>query len=408
MREHFRSRLLKVSQPAYVVALGLTALIAIVAAVPGAIDRTVAMNGWTVPDWLISYEGGFVRRGLFGQVAYTLGDVVGVRPQYIALGAYLAAFVAFTALMFDLFRRAADPRPLLALAFAPFMFLFEFGSGPAVFRKDTLDLLLVAALALAYARANGKRINLAPEIGLAVLPLLVLTHEMFFLYSPYILLFAALEQPSRERWIRIGALWLVSAAAFLASVMFRGDPAMVAKLCQGLAEHSGAPQVLSVCLVEGPMQSLGQTPADGWQLLHREYGAEMAASLPLAVFLLAFAFAPVAPAIWGMRVHRPMQFWMLVGLTLLAGLATLPLFAVAVDWGRFIRLHAVSVGLIVTAIVVRGQREGWAQLSPRGAEILASGSYMAFVIGYAVCWRLNHLGDLVGSGVAGVIFGRLL
>ena len=35
-------------------------------------DRT--MTGWGLSEFLINYEGGFVRRGLVGQIAYLTGD----------------------------------------------------------------------------------------------------------------------------------------------------------------------------------------------------------------------------------------------------------------------------------------------------------------------------------------------
>jgi hypothetical protein len=48
---------------------------------------------WTVSDWLINYEGGFVRRGLPGQAAYVIGNLFHMSPAVIVAVFYISLFV---------------------------------------------------------------------------------------------------------------------------------------------------------------------------------------------------------------------------------------------------------------------------------------------------------------------------
>ena len=39
-------------------------------------------NSWTVGEWLISYEGGFIRRGLPGQIIFYLSSNLDINPIF--------------------------------------------------------------------------------------------------------------------------------------------------------------------------------------------------------------------------------------------------------------------------------------------------------------------------------------
>ena len=41
------------------------------------------INAWTIGEWLINYEGGFVRRGLFGSIIYKLSYGFNINPFLI-------------------------------------------------------------------------------------------------------------------------------------------------------------------------------------------------------------------------------------------------------------------------------------------------------------------------------------
>jgi hypothetical protein len=40
-------------------------------------------HGWTIGEWLISYEGGFVRRGLPGSIIHSGAVALGISPIHL-------------------------------------------------------------------------------------------------------------------------------------------------------------------------------------------------------------------------------------------------------------------------------------------------------------------------------------
>ena len=46
-------------------------------------NKTYLDDSWTIGEWLINYQGGFVRRGLLGEAIYLLCNVIKISPIYV-------------------------------------------------------------------------------------------------------------------------------------------------------------------------------------------------------------------------------------------------------------------------------------------------------------------------------------
>ena len=64
-------------------------------------------NGWTVGEWLISYSGGFVRRGLIGSIIFQISEATKLNP--ILLVQIISAYpFLFSTTDLDLKNKARD------------------------------------------------------------------------------------------------------------------------------------------------------------------------------------------------------------------------------------------------------------------------------------------------------------
>ena len=63
------------------------------------------VNGYGYTEMLIDYGGGFVRRGMLGDLIHRLAAAAGVSPLNIIRPLCMAAFVAVAAFFFSRFRR---------------------------------------------------------------------------------------------------------------------------------------------------------------------------------------------------------------------------------------------------------------------------------------------------------------
>ena len=119
------------------------------------LERFPRSYAWS--ELMIAYQGGYVRRGLLGHLAFLLDDVVGARP-------FLAGIVALGYVAVILFyvpaARRAGPWIGMLFVLSPATLLFPLLDPEAFGRKDAL-ILTTFALSLAAARALGRGAALA-------------------------------------------------------------------------------------------------------------------------------------------------------------------------------------------------------------------------------------------------------
>ena len=171
---------------------------------------------WNVGDWLIGYQGGFVRRGLIGQVVFDLGRHGPKIPPPASIFFLQVVLVLLSAIGITLLAKAKRDRWLPWMVLSPAGLLFfitnrrfivtsKIGStilknyGAGGMRKEILLFVIVVALALAIGRSRRTRWIL---LGLALVAYLVemLSWEAaaFFLPILFVLLAAALRDETRD------------------------------------------------------------------------------------------------------------------------------------------------------------------------------------------------------------------
>ncbi|WP_102110379.1 hypothetical protein [Oceaniglobus roseus] len=306
-------------------------------------DLAAGGEPWHQGDWLINDAGGTVRRGPFGAALIALADLAGLSPVALTVAVQAALVLVAMAALLDAFARAlAQPVWALLLTSPAFFPLFWAARPEAGLRKE---LLVFAAMALLLPAAgrDGRWRRLAPVSAALFLAACVGHEANVFLLPAYgLLAFVALRPDPRAGAVRVAALVVVggTAAAFLFAWAYRdgGDPAAV---CAALTARGASPRI---CI--GAIEWLGHDIAFArdllGSLLNRRSGA---------AFLLASALAGL-PLIHLVALHD--RWRLMLGISLLLLLPILPLFAVAVDWGRWMALHVASAGLVLLALRLQG------------------------------------------------------
>ena len=64
--------------------VGIIFLICILFGIPiNLVSNNSYDAGWTIVEWLVSYQGGFIRRGLTGSIIYTLTSNLNINPIFL-------------------------------------------------------------------------------------------------------------------------------------------------------------------------------------------------------------------------------------------------------------------------------------------------------------------------------------
>jgi len=142
---------------------------------------------WAIGDWLISYQGGFVRRGFLGEVLYRVALVSHIDPAYLAAGLQILALWTYIGMAYHSLWKQPDWRPYLLLLVSPYIFLFQIYDRAGGFRKEIL-YFAVLALLVWTALYRPQSIQRWTTWVLLLYPLFVLSHEMLALFIPFLLI----------------------------------------------------------------------------------------------------------------------------------------------------------------------------------------------------------------------------
>tara|TARA_B100000886_G_scaffold306602_1_gene239049 strand:+ start:2211 stop:3491 length:1281 start_codon:yes stop_codon:yes gene_type:complete len=111
-------------------------------------------NAWTIGEWLISYAGGFVRRGLPGQIINHISNLYLISPIFLVWFFSVSALISFAFLILNFCKDSFQKSFLLSqlIILAPI-------SEDYLVRKDTLLVLLYGLSLIALKKFNQEKIS---------------------------------------------------------------------------------------------------------------------------------------------------------------------------------------------------------------------------------------------------------
>ena len=139
-------------------------------------------------DWMINYEGGFVRRGLAGQFLLELYEV---HPYSLRNAVAVIVIVSFVLLQWLLIRLFRNEGWSCTILFGPFMIynvMTRFNMGQFAMRRDFFVLLMMWGVFYLYSKSRDKHFSLSFLAFQLLGVLILLIYEPSFFFTFPILL----------------------------------------------------------------------------------------------------------------------------------------------------------------------------------------------------------------------------
>lgn len=341
-------------------------------------------DGWGTGEWLLSYDGGFVRRGLFGSLVLFVTPMSMSIATTVALS-QLALMGALFALLFGLFMRT-DRSPVWAMVIlSPAVLLYPtivFANQQAGPRKELLTLVALGCVAMGFARKSWFWWGSAGLVSFAVA---TWSHEASALLLPaflYLVWVGSREtSPQYARYGLLLAFALVGASALLLSVLFPGNAEIQIGICSAWAERG-----IDAACDQQALGALTLTPAASTEWFRTQLFPRYWEYLPIAVLASVPLFAVrFLPAHWK--------------LTTVILLFLAPLFYIAWDYGRWIVLAATALSILALTLSTVPKAPG-----PMKVPLIAIAAYIllwgfpgysneppVMFDGWIVTWLKTHL-----------------
>lgn len=301
-------------------------------------DVTIGGNAWKQGDWLINNAGGEIRRGHLGSAILYISDVLGLNPLltvvFVQLLLLFVLFVSFRTLA------VATENRLLAglLLISPAIFTaFWVADIQGAMRKELIAFAGLSICALATIRDTRPLF----WCGVFLLSISFLAHEamVFFVPTFLALLFVSgwfKSHPTTA--ISASAVVVVSAISAILFALNHPQSPDTNQICAPLLARGLEPAICG-----GAIEWLGYNSSYGFQAVLDGLNLQS-----VAEFLIAYGLA-LAPLVYLIRATDASK----AGLILLcvAALPFLPLYVVAVDWGRWMSFHIFSATILLIGAI---------------------------------------------------------
>jgi hypothetical protein len=320
-------------------------------------------HGWLTGDWLINYQGGFIRRGLLGDVLLKVSSS-GLNILWLTFFLQVITYLSLLYFVLRLFFSRRREISWLLFLFSPvFVLLFPLNNVQGAFRKETIVFLSFTLLCFGLLKKS--HFQRYATVSLIIFIIAVLSHELSALCLP-LFLFAihnsVVHDPSRRAAAALYGLGFASIAClgFMASILNLGSLAVSNQICYSLILRS-VPS--SVC--GGAIEWLQYDASIGMD--------RVLATLPenlMYIPMLGISLIPVFLSDWWKD-----RVWFL----LISFIPLLPLFVVGLDWGRWISIY---VFMIFVYIFYESNLR----------KVSFKGFSFASVLFYAILWKMPHCG----------------
>lgn len=132
-------------------------------------------------DWLINYEGGFIRRGLFGQIAFEIFLLFNFEIKNTIFFFQVFGYVTYFVLVLNLLKKIKLNFFWILIIFSTITFLYPLAELEALGRKDIYVILCF----LVFTLLDFNSLNKIITAFLIIFTFSSLIHEISFFYLPY-------------------------------------------------------------------------------------------------------------------------------------------------------------------------------------------------------------------------------
>jgi hypothetical protein len=290
-------------------------------------------------EWLINYKGGFVRRGIFGEFLLHILNLDEPYAVYLLFLVQAMLYLTLITFLFNFMRRQLYSWSTIALCCSPAvgLFFFENDARP---RKELIGLFALIIFVIINKNVFKKYVFLkwlailifgfscfSSEINVFLLP--------SFLYVLHVSNRGGnLDVSYRTQRLSLIALSLIS---FGLSAIFHGNNQVAKIVCSDVISH-GFPSAIcgyKTILTYGAIDWLGVSIREVFPLLRHHF------PLYFGYFpLILLAIIPIILTPWFRTYWR----WCLV-----CTIFVLPLYATALDYGRWTFMLATELVIMIIA-----------------------------------------------------------
>jgi len=355
----------------------------------GAWNQVGFREGYNIGEWLINYQGGFVRRGFAGECLYLLAHLTGVTPLIYLVALQGVIFAVYFYFSWKMLKEKSDLVKYAFLIFSPFLFTFAINSQAGGYRKEIIYFSVLSYVTYAHSFFDQKKFERIFAAILLFYPLVILTDELGLVVIPFLYgLYWDKVKPNFSNFNRIFPLTMV--LLFLNFMIFGGV------ILYHQASNNQITAILNSLQSEGvPALKGGGINALGWSTKDNMSGTFQSIMnghyfiyYPILIALCFLAFLPLQREFKNVFKSRAL----LVGL-LLSAFVLLPVYIIANDWGRWTYILIVEIFMAILAMdkASASNQVLSSSIKWKNMRVSSFSFLIILLISYSSFWYLPHM-----------------
>ncbi len=293
-------------------------------------------SAWQYADWLINYQGGFVRRGLIGEILFKIYSFTSIRLDYLVLILlYLLFSISFLTLIKSV-KYIKNSFIDLMIFLSPGFFIYPFMNSEVIGRKDVLLVSIIGLFTFYYEKINR---NFQFFVFIILIFLLSLSHTGFIFYTQYLIFFYFLFNYSKNRQVKKYQLMIIFFSIFILLILtfiFKGTNSEVLEICNSIknfiSENCGKSDQIS-WLAKDTSDYLSSKFSNGLGYFLNNFFVYFISLIWVYFFLCLKIYNSSFISSFKRFNHiNPLLIFTILFLI------TSPVFILGIDWGRYIYL----------------------------------------------------------------------
>ena len=326
-------------------------------------------HGWIMGDWLINYTNGLVRRGLFGEIAMQIHRWFGTSPVDVVLASKYIAYAVLcgSILLLAIVKGIGFIEVLLLIS--PWALMFDLNDPGGSGRKEILLFASVTFFAFlqVFSKLPSKSILKRWDFYYLIIVMIVMafTHEGLIFFFPFFYLPFYLKRGfNKSDFLIFFIPYLISLLVLaVLYVFFKGNKETADAICASL----------------NPWSVNGSLGCDAIHILAGKHPKAHIGFIKSFTPLLLLTMIPIY--CYGRWVAGLTKHHLLLAM-MLTMVLTIPLYGIAIDWGRWIHISGLLFFITFFSLKVSS--------APRKYSLVTVMLIVCLAVPYNFYWRIPH------------------
>ena len=303
-------------------------------------------SDWQYADWLINYQGGFIRRGLIGELLLQIHHFLSINLDILVFCFVVFLYSILLILLIKSVKYLETSKIDTLIFLSPGFFLYPIMNSEVIGRKEILLFVILGSFVFLEKYLKDKYLLLITLISILVISL---THTGLLFYSQYLVFLYFLISLSRNKKISFSEILIIAIyllVLFLFLFSSESSKSQVLEICNSVKDF-----VKNDCVNRGQFFWLYRPMTEYFDV---KLTLDLESNFFIYSLSLFLVFVFISIKLYFSKFKSENNFLDVLNpfvIFLLLFVFTIPIYVVGIDWGRYISMSFFSTYFIYIYLI---------------------------------------------------------